>query len=65
LVAVEDIYFLDLVFLNDEIVVVNQQVDFLVIDEYEKLKMMELIIEAEVEKRAMIENEMDAEIDGD
>jgi hypothetical protein len=65
LVVVEDIYFLDLVFLNDEIVVVNQRMDFLVIDE--KLKMRELIIEeeAEVEKQAMIENEMDAEIDGD
>jgi hypothetical protein len=61
----------DLDFLNDEILVVNQRTDLLLVDEHEKLlKMMELIIEVvveeeEVEKQVMIENEMDDEIDDD
>jgi hypothetical protein len=72
LVVVENIYFLDLVLLNDEIVVVNQQMNLLVVDEYVRLKVMELIVEQReevvvvvVEKQVMIENEMDDEIDDD
>jgi hypothetical protein len=69
LVVVEDIYFLDLFLLNDEIVVVNQHMNLLavVVEEYEKWKWMELIIEQEeeVEKQVMIEIEIDDEIDDD
>jgi hypothetical protein len=70
LAVVEDIDFLDRVLLNDEIVVVNQQRNFLVVED-ERLKLMELIMEqeeevvVEVERQVVIGIEMDDEIDDD
>jgi hypothetical protein len=64
--VVEDIYFRDRVLLNDEIEVVNQWMNLPVVDEHSKLIIEQKVEEEEeVERRVMIENEMDDEIDDD